>query len=108
MSAPDEQGTTGALDAHVRVVREGHGANCSSIGSVIDTLFATAAVGGALLAAVAAAVRDEGDARADTGPERGPREDERTDSGVERGPREDERAPDGSDEPNEPPSGGAP
>ena len=47
------------LGAHVRVVREGHGANCSSIGSVIDTLFATAAVGGALLAAVAAAVRDE-------------------------------------------------
>jgi hypothetical protein len=48
-----------ALDDHVLVVREGHGANCSSIGSVIDTLFATAAVGGALLAAVAAAVRDE-------------------------------------------------
>ena len=49
------------LDDHVLVVREGHGANCSSIGSVIDMLFATAAVGGALLAAVAAAVRDEGD-----------------------------------------------
>lgn len=39
------------------VVREGHGANCSSIGSVVDTLFASAVVGGALLAAVLAAIR---------------------------------------------------
>ena len=30
----------------VLCVREGHGANCSSIGSVIDTIFATAVVGG--------------------------------------------------------------
>jgi hypothetical protein len=43
----------------VRAVRAGHGANCSSIGSVIDTLFATAAVSGALFAAVAAALARE-------------------------------------------------
>ncbi len=40
-------------------VREGHGANCSSIGSVIDTLFATATVGAAVFAAVLAALRTE-------------------------------------------------
>ncbi len=40
-------------------VREGHGANCSSLGSVIDALFATAAVSGAVLAAVAAALASE-------------------------------------------------
>jgi hypothetical protein len=43
----------------VRVLRLGHGANCSSVGSVIDTLFASAVVGGALLAAVAAALGKE-------------------------------------------------
>jgi hypothetical protein len=37
----------------------GHGANCSSIGSVIDVLFATATVGAAVLAAVAAALAEE-------------------------------------------------
>ncbi len=45
---PDE------LAEHVRVVREGHGANCSSIGSVIDTLFVAQIAAGALLAVVAA------------------------------------------------------
>lgn len=55
----DSKASPDDLRAHVLVVREGHGANCSSIGSVIDTLFATAAVGGALLAAVAAAAREE-------------------------------------------------
>ena len=44
---------------HVRVMRLGHGANCSSVGSVIDTLFLSAAVGGAIFAAVCAAMRDE-------------------------------------------------
>lgn len=43
---------------HVLAVREGHGANCSSVGSVIDTLFATAAVGSAVLAAVLAALAE--------------------------------------------------
>ena len=36
----------------VRVVRLGHGANCSSIGSVVDTLFLSAVLGGAVLAAM--------------------------------------------------------
>jgi hypothetical protein len=40
-------------------VRLGHGANCSSIGSVVDTLFATAVVGTALFAAVVAALSKE-------------------------------------------------
>ncbi len=43
----------------VRQVRLGHGANCSSIGSVVDTLFATATVGAAILAAVVAALGSE-------------------------------------------------
>jgi hypothetical protein len=44
---------------HVRSVRLGHGANCSSIGSVIDTLFVGAAVGGAIFAAILAAMATE-------------------------------------------------
>lgn len=49
-----------AIDpSHVRVLRAGHGANCSSIGSVVDTLFATAVIGSALFVAVAAALRTE-------------------------------------------------
>jgi hypothetical protein len=43
----------------IRAVRIGHGANCSSIGSVIDTLFVGALMGGAILAAVAAALSRE-------------------------------------------------
>jgi hypothetical protein len=43
----------------VRIVRLGHGANCSSIGSVVDTLFASAVIGGAVLAAVIAAMKNE-------------------------------------------------
>lgn len=46
-------------ERHLRVVRTGHGANCSSIGSVIDTLFATATVGAAVFAAVMGALRKE-------------------------------------------------
>jgi hypothetical protein len=45
--------------ASVRRVRVGHGANCSSIGSVIDTLFATATLGAAVFAAVVAALESE-------------------------------------------------
>jgi hypothetical protein len=44
---------------NLRAVRLGHGANCSSIGSVVDTLFASAVVGGAVLAAVIAAMKRE-------------------------------------------------
>jgi len=36
-------------------VRLGHGANCSSIGAVVDTLFASAVVSTMIFAAVAAA-----------------------------------------------------
>lgn len=43
----------------IRVVRVGPGANCSSIGSVIDTLFVTALAGGAVFAAICAALDDE-------------------------------------------------
>ena len=42
--------------AHIKTVREGHGANCSSIGSVIDTLFVAQVAAGTLLAIVAAAL----------------------------------------------------
>jgi negative regulator of sigma E activity len=44
---------------HVRIVRAGHGANCSSIGSVVDTLFVAAVAGGAIFAAVMAALAEE-------------------------------------------------
>lgn len=48
------------MDAkHLRRVRLGHGANCSSVGSVVDTLFVAAAVSGAILAAVCAAMNGE-------------------------------------------------
>jgi hypothetical protein len=40
-------------------LRTGHGANCSSIGSVIDTLFVTALAGGVVFAAICAALDDE-------------------------------------------------
>ena len=45
---------------NVRVIRLGHGANCSSVGSVIDTLFLGATLGGVILAAVCAAMKSEG------------------------------------------------
>jgi hypothetical protein len=48
-----------ALPEHVRVVRLGHGANCSSIGSVVDTLFLTALAGGAIFTAIVAALGQE-------------------------------------------------
>ncbi len=44
---------------NLRAVRLGHGANCSSIGSVVDTLFVSAAVSGAIFAAICAAMKDE-------------------------------------------------
>ena len=40
-------------------VRLGHGANCSSIGAVVDTLFASAVVSTMIFAAVAAAMARE-------------------------------------------------
>jgi hypothetical protein len=47
------------LAHHVTVVRLGHGANCSSIGSVVDTLFVTSLLGGAVFAAIVAALGEE-------------------------------------------------
>jgi hypothetical protein len=47
------------LGEHIRSVRLGHGANCSSVGSVVDTLFASAVVTGAIFAAVCAALARE-------------------------------------------------
>lgn len=44
---------------HVRAVRLGHGANCSSVGSVIDVLFVSSVVVGATFAAICAAMKDE-------------------------------------------------
>jgi hypothetical protein len=46
-------------EGHVLRVRLGHGANCSSIGSLVDTLFAMATVGGAVFASVVAAMGNE-------------------------------------------------
>jgi hypothetical protein len=47
------------VEEQVRRVRLGSGANCSSIGSVVDTLFATATAGAAIFAAVVAALGAE-------------------------------------------------
>ncbi len=55
-----EDSEPGLLEEHLLSVRLGHGANCSSMGSVIDTLFATAVVGAAVFAAIAAAMQKEG------------------------------------------------
>jgi hypothetical protein len=56
----DEQRPERQVDGEsVLRVRVGHGANCSSIGSVVDTLFATATVGAAVFAAVVAALKNE-------------------------------------------------
>jgi len=57
--ATDENQCRAVTCEQVRIVRTGHGANCSSIGSVVDTLFATAAVGAAVFAAVVAALKRE-------------------------------------------------
>ena len=59
MSDEREEGANTLAPEHVLAVREGHGANCSSIGSVIDTLFASAVIGGAVFAAVLAAMKKE-------------------------------------------------
>jgi hypothetical protein len=55
----DDEARRARIEAGVRAIREGHGANCSSIGSVIDTIFASAVLGGAVLAAVVAALGRE-------------------------------------------------
>lgn len=54
MSTEDDETRHGVLR-----VREGHGANCSSVGSVVDTVFLGAVAGGVIIAMVAAALRKE-------------------------------------------------
>lgn len=49
------------LPEGVLAVRAGPGANCSSIGSVIDLLFGTAVLAGVVYAAIAAALPDPED-----------------------------------------------
>ena len=51
--------TSALTPEQFRVVRLGHGANCSSVGSVVDTLFVSATVGGAVLVAICAAMKRE-------------------------------------------------
>ncbi len=46
------------LPTGVLAVRRGPGANCSSIGSVVDLLFASVVVGGVVYAAVAVSLGD--------------------------------------------------
>jgi hypothetical protein len=53
----------------VRIVREGHGANCSSIGSVVDTLFVAELVAGALFVAVVASLSSASDTASETASE---------------------------------------
>lgn len=57
--APEDEEDRPLKPESVRAVRAGHGANCSSIGSVVDTLFASAVVGGAVFAVVMAAMKRE-------------------------------------------------
>ena len=56
----DQSDAREVREENVRSVRLGHGANCSSVGSVIDTLFLGAALGGVVFAAVCAAMKVEG------------------------------------------------
>jgi hypothetical protein len=55
----DEERPEISLPEGVLAVRAGPGANCSSIGSVIDLLFGTAVLAGVLYAAIAASLPDE-------------------------------------------------
>lgn len=56
MESDEPRGTE--LPEGVLAVRAGPGANCSSIGSVIDLLFGTAVLAGLVYAAVAASLPD--------------------------------------------------
>lgn len=57
---PEKPEVREVREENVRSVRLGHGANCSSVGSVIDTLFLGATLGGVIFAAVCAAMKVEG------------------------------------------------
>lgn len=47
------------VEGRVLAVHLGQSANCSSVGSVVDLLFVSSVVGGAILAALAVLTRDE-------------------------------------------------
>jgi|HubBroStandDraft_2_1064218.scaffolds.fasta_scaffold327021_2 hypothetical protein len=66
---------------HLLAVRLGHGANCSSIGSVVDTLFLTGLVGGAVFAAIMATLESEPVSVVGPG---SPRKEAREDASAER------------------------
>jgi len=57
--AGEDESRRARIEAGIRAVREGHGANCSSIGSDIDTIFASAVLGSAVFAAVVASLGRE-------------------------------------------------
>lgn len=54
----------------ILIVRRGPGANCSSIGSALDVLFMTAALAGAILVGVAAALEERAPASKKDPPDR--------------------------------------
>ena len=58
MSTDTPHGEARAVTHGVLAIRRGPGANCSSIGSVVDILFGAAVLGGAVYAAIAASLRD--------------------------------------------------
>ena len=65
-----------ALPAGVLAVRSGPGANCSSIGSVVDVLFGAAVVGGALYALIAATLAEREESERGRPPASSARRDE--------------------------------
>ena len=63
----------------ILVIRAGPGANCSSVGSVIDLLFAAGVVGGALLVAVTAALAESASQHGESGTAAAPKREEGVD-----------------------------
>jgi hypothetical protein len=57
----DERAPPLPLPPGVLVVRSGHGANCSSIGSVVDLLFGVGVVGGVLVVGLTAWLEGQDD-----------------------------------------------
>ena len=99
MSAGDERALeegSACLPAGVLAVRAGHGANCSSVGSAIDLLFAGSLGAAAILVAVTAALaqRETSSVPPDAvpGPDLAPEPEPEPEPGgaVEQGPEEDD------------------
>lgn len=84
-AAEGEPAEPSALEeSHVLRVRMGHGANCSSIGSLVDAMFAVATIGSAVFASVVAAMGTEPVRVVGAPPER----ERPTDAPEDRSPRE--------------------